>query len=77
VNILKSIWEGWKRVGKFIGDSIARVFLTLFYFTIFMPFGIPTRLFGDPLNVRYRNSPTFWLDRSTKDIELDHARRQF
>jgi len=77
VNILKSIWETWKRVGQYIGDFIARIILTLFYFTLFMPFGIFMRLFSDPLNIKYKISPSFWLDRKTDDSEITQAGRQF
>ena len=77
MNILKSIWETWKRVGQYIGDFIARIVLTLFYFTLFMPFGIFMRLFNDPLNVKEKISPSYWLDRKTKDLEIDQAWRQF
>jgi hypothetical protein len=29
---LQRLWEGWKRVGKKIGDFQARLILSLFYF---------------------------------------------
>lgn len=32
LNILHSLWDGWKRVAKRIGDIHARILLTLFYF---------------------------------------------
>lgn len=43
--VLTSIWEMWKRIGRAIGDLIGRIVLTVFYFTIFAPFGVGVRLF--------------------------------
>jgi len=37
---LKRLWQGWKRVGKKIGDFQARLLLTIFYFVILAPFEI-------------------------------------
>jgi hypothetical protein len=75
--VLKRIWAAWKRIGQFIGDFIARVVLSLFYFTLFAPFGIGVRLFGDPLDTRTKTNPSLWVDRSTRDLALEDARRQF
>jgi len=44
--LLKKIWEGWKRVGLFIGNIISSVFLFVFYFTVFALFAIPYRIFS-------------------------------
>jgi hypothetical protein len=73
---LKNIWQMWKRFGQFIGDFIARVFLTLFYFTIFVPFGMAVRLWGDPLRIR-KNLSTKWLERNTRDLNIEGTRRLF
>jgi len=77
VPILKKIWATWKRIGQFIGDLIARVVLSLFYFTLFVPFAVAVRLFGDPLSMKAKANPSWWLERSTRDLALDNARRQF
>jgi len=74
----------WKRVGQAIGDLLARIVLTLFYFTIFVPFGLGVSIFGDPLGLRQNeneneddndNEATLWLERTTIDLTLDDARR--
>ncbi|VAW31313.1 hypothetical protein MNBD_CHLOROFLEXI01-4593, partial [hydrothermal vent metagenome] len=36
---LSKLWEGWKKFGEFMAKWMARIILTLFYFTIFLPFG--------------------------------------
>ncbi len=71
---LTKFWNAWKRFGQMIGDFIARVILTIFYFTIFAPFGIGVRLFGDPLQVRgplKRN----WVERAKRESSMNEARR--
>ena len=73
---LRKIWEGWKRFGQFMGDFIGRLVLTIFYFTLFVPFGLGVRLFGDPLALRQRG-PGKWLERTTHDLNLDDSRRLY
>jgi len=77
MTLLKKIWEGWKKVGQAIGDFLARVILTVFYFTIFLPFALGVMLFSDPLLKKKPSSPSFWLDRSTLDKVLADMRNQF
>jgi hypothetical protein len=74
--MLKKVWQGWKRFGHFMGDLLARIVLTVFYFTILLPFGLVNTLFGDPLNMKGRQKP-HWLSRETGDQDLSEARRQF
>jgi 4-amino-4-deoxy-L-arabinose transferase-like glycosyltransferase len=84
---LMAIWEGGsnrsrrdlgslKRIGHFIGDCIARVVLSLFYFTLFVPYGVGARLFGDPLDMKAKAKSSWWLERTTRDLGLDDARKQ-
>jgi hypothetical protein len=74
MTILRSIWNSWKKFGKFVGDIIGRLFLTIFYFTIFAPFGLGVRLFGDPLAIK-KNQPVRWIKRTTRDLSLMDGRR--
>lgn len=73
---LRKVWQAWKRFGQFIGDLIGRVVLTVFYFTLFMPFALGVRLFGDPLAIRPLNRAK-WLERRTQDLTLEDSRRLF
>ena len=75
--MLRKIWHAWKRFGQFMGDILARVVLTLFYFTIFLPFGLAVTLLSDPLRMRRPQTIPFWLARETGDQTLNEARRQF
>jgi len=73
MEILGKIWHKWKQFGQLMGDFIARIVLSIFYFTVFMPFGIAVRLLGDPLAIKKR--PPEWLARATLDHTIDDARR--
>jgi hypothetical protein len=74
-NGLERLWQAWKRFGQFMGDIVGRVVLTLFYFTIFMPFGLGVRLLGDRLDMKGWMSPT-WTKRETRDLDMKDVRRQ-
>jgi hypothetical protein len=78
MTFLKKLWHGWLRFGQFMGDILARVVLTLFYFTLFVPFGLGVTLLSDPLNVRKGGTQT-WLPREAQDEQpsLADAGRQF
>jgi hypothetical protein len=70
---LSRFWAAWKKFGLLLGDIVARVVLTLFYFTIYVPFGLGFRLFADRLDMNDR--PPKWLERHTGDLTLKDARR--
>ena len=74
--MLNKIWKTWRRVGQAIGDFIGRLVLTLFYFTLFMPFGLGVRLWADPLDIKSRYQ-IGWLNRSTRDSDINNIRRLF
>jgi hypothetical protein len=76
MELLRKIWQTWKRFGQFIGDVIARVVLTAFYFTLFMPFGLGVRFMADPLAIEHSTSIS-WLERRTRDTTLEDTRRLF
>jgi hypothetical protein len=76
MTFLRKVWEGWKRVGQAIGDFMGRAVLTLFYYTIFMPFGLGTRFFSDPLDIKENRQQPKWVSRQTTDRTLEDARRQ-
>jgi hypothetical protein len=78
MRVLRRLWQIWKRFGQFLGDMVARLVLTLFYFTLFVPFGIGVTLFSDPLQVR--NDPSAgWHPRHTdpQPPTIEDARRQY
>jgi hypothetical protein len=71
---LKKAWGVWTRLAHKIGNFQARVLLTILYAVLVLPFGILTRLFGDPL--RIKKPPSRWLDRPDEATDLQWARRQ-
>jgi len=73
---LRKGWQVWKRFGQFMGDLIGRVVLTVFYFTLFMPFALVMRLLRDPLALHPRG-PAKWLERKTHDLTLEDSRRLY
>jgi hypothetical protein len=77
MNLLHKFWQAWKRFGQFLGDILARVVLTLFYFTVFVPFGLSVTLLSDALQIRWPGSSPLWLSRQTGDRSINDARRQF
>ncbi len=74
---LKKFWSSWLRFGHFMGDIVARVFMTIFYFTLLLPFGVIITLLGDPLDMRRKDKAPTWHARTTGDRTLEDARRQF
>lgn len=73
---LRKLWHGWKRFGQIIGDFLGRLVLTIFYFTLFVPFALIVQFFMDPLALRTTGRPK-WLERKTQDLTLDDSRRLF
>ena len=71
---LRTAWQLWKRIALLIGDFIARIVLTIFYFTLFLPFGLGVRLLSDPLAIKNRLERN-WLQRDKYEDSLEDARR--
>ncbi len=74
--MIKQLWREWLRVSKHIGSFNARALITLIYFTLLAIFGVPMRLFADPMGVKNRPKDSAWLARTTYDVDLSTARRQ-
>ena len=58
-------------------DVQARVLLTVFYFTMMLPFGIVLGLFKDPLRIKSRPSGSYRVERKPVSETLADAKRQF
>lgn len=71
----REAWRLWKRFGHAVGDVVGRVAMTVFYFTILVPFALYSRATKDPLTLRRRTAA--WIDADQQDDRLDAARRQF
>src|ERR1700758_4478331 len=69
MSFLKTVWRRWRAFGKVMGDFVTRIFMTVFYFTIAIPFGIGVRLFKDPLKMK--SLETRWLKREERDDTIE------
>jgi hypothetical protein len=70
-------WGRWRELSQKAADTQARVLLTIFYFTLMLPFGIVFGLLKDPLHIKRRPEGTFWVDRKAASETLADAKRQF
>ena len=70
-------WSRWKELSQKAADFQARILLTVFYFTLMMPFGVVFGIVKDPLRIKRRPSGTYWLDRKPSSESLADAQRQF
>jgi len=75
MNFLKRVWKKWRAFGQVMGDFVARVFMTVFYFTVAIPFGIGVRLLKDPLHLKSKD--VRWLARESKEDTIEGARRLY
>ncbi len=71
--ILHLAWDRFTIIAGIVGDVQGRVIVTLFYFTLLVPFGIGARLFSDSLRIK---AGPQWLDRPPVENGLEEARRQ-
>jgi hypothetical protein len=72
-----TIWEYWKKVGEFIGNMVGRVFLMVFYISVVLPFGVGTRLLGDPLDIRRKQQASAWKNRTSPEPTIKAGYNQF
>lgn len=72
--IVQLAWERLNVITSIIGDVQGRLIATLFYFTILVPFGIGSRLFSDPMNIK--TTSNVWLERPPVPTDLESAKRQ-
>lgn len=59
-----------------VGNFQARVLLTIFYLLLVGPIGLFLRWRNDPLKLRFQERTSYWLERETRDLTLEDARRQ-
>lgn len=76
IYLIEDVWHHWKEFGQFLGNWLGRTVLTVFYFTVFVPFGLGVRLLADPLHIK-KQPDEFWRPRTTGDQKLEDVLRQF
>lgn len=60
-------------ITRIVGEVNGRVIVTVFYWTVLVPFGLISRLFTDPLN---RKGDVAWVMRDPVPTDLDSAKEQ-
>ena len=76
LDILRLAWSRFNVITSIMGDVQGRLFAMLFYFTFFLPFGVLSRLFSDPLRREFDVRSAAWLDRNPVPTDLESAKRQ-
>jgi hypothetical protein len=72
--LLQFAWKRFTLITTVLGEAQGRFFITAFYYTILVPFGVGSRLFSDPLR---RKSPnTEWHERPAVPTDLESAQQQ-
>lgn len=74
--MLRHLWQEWLVLARHIGNFQARVLITLVYFTLILPFGVAVALFADTLRMKRGAAGHGWLSRTTRDLDMERARRQ-
>ena len=72
--IINLSWDRFKIITAIIGDVQGRLIVTLFYFTILVPFGLASRLFSDPMRLKVTDAA--WVERVPVSEALEAAQRQ-
>lgn len=70
-------WSRWRELSQKAADVQARVLLTVFYFTLMLPFGLVFGLLKDPLRIKQRPHGSYWVERKPVSDKLADAQRQF
>lgn len=76
MQFLKNLWQAWTNIVTVIAEFVGQVVLSIFYFTVFMPFGLGATLFGDLLKLK-ENEANFWLTRQDSPSDFEAAKKQF
>lgn len=67
-------WERFSNNSAIVADLNGRFIATLFYFTIFVPFGLLSTAVMDPL--RRKRADNKWLEREPVSSDISSAREQ-
>lgn len=73
----QTLRQWWAGRARDLGDFQARLLLTIFYFTVVLPFGLLARLAMDPLRVRKPPRSSVWTPWPRANDTMTQARRQF
>ena len=74
---MRSVVKAVKAIGQGIGDAVARVILTLFYFLFLTPVAVWQRWRKKSSTQLADGAETFWTPRQPDHPTLDDARRAY
>ncbi len=70
-------WAGWRELAGYFADFQSRWLLTVFYFTLALPFGILASLFMDALHVHRAAETSGWINRIKQIDDIQTSQRLF
>lgn len=73
--ILKTIWSKWKTIAHHIGIFQSRLILSVFYFSLLMPWGIIFSLFKDELKMKNKKLST-WKTKDKQSATVEELKEQ-
>jgi len=79
LSLLKKMWEGWKRVGLFIGKVNLYILTFIAYWTVFSITAIISRILRrDFLKIRLKaGESSYWAPLPESDFSIEKHQRQF
>ena len=78
LSAVKSLWNGWKRIAKKIGDFQAAVIHTVMYWTVTGLMHLVSRLKGGVKEFSKAEAESYWTPKSAGGMdEKERLRHQF
>lgn len=70
--------KAWFFLGQFLGKIVQPVVLGVFFYAIFVPIGVVSRVFGrDVLRLKSGNKTSYWIDREQVSLGAESFKNQF
>ncbi|MEW5922530.1 MAG: SxtJ family membrane protein [Candidatus Zixiibacteriota bacterium] len=74
--LFSKISHGWNKFANILGQFSTEIILFLFYFLIFVPFGLILKIFGhDPLKIKPEKNSN-WQDVDIGEFDSERASHQ-
>ena len=77
MNLLKKLWELWKKFGEILGHIMSHILLSLIYFIFVTPISIFYKIFNKQFFRFNNNYNTYWVERKNIDSTLENYRKQY
>jgi hypothetical protein len=76
---LRPLYDAWMTLIAGFSWVLARVVLTVLFFTVFIIYGVMLRLTGkDPINrATHTDQPTYWAENTIDNKTLDDFKTQY